>query len=234
MSLLSQAIPHDITSTRLLDAQVLTDVASVIGAHPVEVDVRASVGPNVVFDAEAGPIIVHRDAVIRPSCVLCGPCSIGPGSVVVDRAHIKANTVIGPVCKVGGEIGGTVFQGYANKAHEGHLGDSWVGKWANLGAGTTAATYSMQGSSTAILTRLMTGAVIGTGAMIACTKPPSPAVRRFAWLTDDDERTYRFDKFMEVVRAVMARRGKTPRPEYLAAIEALHRSWTSDEAARAG
>jgi UDP-N-acetylglucosamine diphosphorylase/glucosamine-1-phosphate N-acetyltransferase len=226
------------------------------------VDIRASVGPNVVFDAEAGPIIVHRDAVIRPNCVLCGPCSIGPGSVVVDRAHIRANTVIGPVCRVGGEVGGTIFQGYANKSHEGHLGDSWVGKWANLGAGTTnsnllntygevavrlepGGSFHRTGQTflgaiigdhvkTAILTRLMTGVVLGTGAMIASSKPPPPAVRRFAWLTDDGERTYRFDKFIEVARAVMARRGKTPRPEYLAAIEALYRSWTSDEATRAG
>ena len=92
---------------------------------------------RLVLDAERGPIRIDRGAVIRPGAVICGPCSIGREAVVVDRALIKPDTVIGPVCKVGGEVGGTIFQGYSNKSHEGHLGDSWEGKWVNFGAGTS-------------------------------------------------------------------------------------------------
>jgi UDP-N-acetylglucosamine diphosphorylase/glucosamine-1-phosphate N-acetyltransferase len=251
IGLLAETVPHDVLSTRLLDVRVLTGVADVVGEAPVEVHASAAVGPNVVFDAEQGPIIVHEGAVIRPGCVICGPCSIGGGAVIVDRALIKPNTVIGPRCKIGGEVGGTVFQGYANKSHDGHLGDSWVGKWANLGAGTTNSnllnTYgevSMRAEAdgprrrtglqflgavigdhvkTAIGTRIMTGAVLGTGAMIATTAAAPDTVRRFAWLTDDGERTYRLDKFLGVMNAVMMRRDKTPAPEYVAAVEALYR-----------
>ena len=43
---------------------------------------------------------------------------------------------IGPVCRVGGEVAETVFQGYANKQHDGFLGHSFVGEWVNLGANT--------------------------------------------------------------------------------------------------
>ena len=183
--------------------------------------------------------------------MICGPCSVGAGATVLDRALIRPNTVIGPRCKVGGEVGSTIFQGYANKAHDGYLGDSWVGKWANLGAGTVGSnllnTYGevtmrteVDGPrhrtglrflgaiigdhvKTAISTRIMTGSVLGTGAMVATSAPPPDTVRRFAWLTDDGERSYRLGKFLEVMNAVMARRDRIPSRAYAAAVEALHR-----------
>jgi UDP-N-acetylglucosamine diphosphorylase/glucosamine-1-phosphate N-acetyltransferase len=249
---LKETIPRDILTVRLLDARLPGDGVTVMGQHPVEVHKTATIGPNVVFDAQQGPIIVHEQAVIRPGCVLCGPCSIGAGSTIVDRALIKVNTVIGPVCKVGGEVGATIFQGCANKSHDGHLGDSWIGKWVNLGAGTTNSnllnTYgevSMRiepdGSrhrtgltflgaiigdhvKTAINTSLMTGTCLGTGAMIARSTPPPTSVRRFAWLTDDGERVYQFEKFLKMMQAMMARREQKPSGEYLALIGDLHES----------
>jgi hypothetical protein len=154
------------------------------------------------------------------------------------------------MCKVGGEIGSTVFQGYANKSHEGHLGDSWVGKWVNLGAGTTNSnllnTYgevtvrlapdgprhrtgmtflgAMLGDhvKTAIGTRLMTGSIVGTGAMIATSTPPPTTVPPFAWLTDEGRRTYRLEKFLDVARTVMGRRERRMTPEYANAVTAFY------------
>ncbi|MFT3685650.1 MAG: hypothetical protein QM783_12110 [Phycisphaerales bacterium] len=66
-----------------------------------------------------------------------GPAYIGSHSTVIERTLVKAHSSIGPWCKVAGEVGGVVFQGFANKAHDGHLGDAFVGEWSNLGAGTT-------------------------------------------------------------------------------------------------
>ena len=40
-------------------------------------------------------------------------------------------------CVLGGEIKNSVIFGYSNKAHDGYLGDSIIGEWCNLGAGTT-------------------------------------------------------------------------------------------------
>ena len=88
---------------------------------------------------------------------------------------------------IGGEVSHTVFMSYSNKAHEGFVGHSYVGKWVNLGSGTTTSnlknTYgeirarigdrevstgrqflgSVIGdhSKTGILTRLSTGAYVG-------------------------------------------------------------------------
>lgn len=250
LALAWKTIPHDILATRMLDATVPGPDVAIMGDHPVEVHESARICPHVVLDATAGPIMVQERATIRPGAVLCGPCSVGRDSTVIDRALIKANTVIGPHCKVGGEVGATIFQGYSNKAHDGHLGDSWIGKWVNFGAGTTNSnllnTYGdvpmrLEASGPrqrtgmtflgcvvgdhakfAINTRIMTGTVIGTGAMIATTAPPPATVKRFAWLTDDGERTYRVEKFIEVMRAVMARRKKEPSQAYLDALREVY------------
>lgn len=211
----------------------------------------ARVYPSVVLDTEPGPIVIDDHAVVRPGAIITGPAYIGPHSTVLDRAVIRPNTAIGPYCKVAGEVSGTIFQGYANKAHDGFLGDSYVGEWANLGAGTTNSnllnTYgevpvrsrpdgpmertgeTFMGciigdhAKFAICTRIMTGAVIHTGAMYAATAPVSGCIHPFAWITDEGKRTYRLDKFTEVARTVMARRNVTPSAAYLARLAELHR-----------
>ncbi|MBL0928142.1 MAG: hypothetical protein IBJ11_10910 [Phycisphaerales bacterium] len=223
---------------------------TVIGPHPVRIDPGAKVLPTVVLDASGGPIVIEAGATVRPLAVIVGPAFVGAGSTVIDRTLLKAHTAIGPVCKVAGEVGGTIFQGLANKAHDGHLGDSWVGEWANLGAGTTNSnllnTYgevtavATPGGSRertalqylgaiigdhakfAICTRLMTGCVVGTGAMLAATAPVSGCVAAFSWVTDERKQAYRLDRFTEVMTTVMARRGKAASPAYLARLAAVH------------
>ncbi|MBL9118369.1 MAG: hypothetical protein JNL80_00470 [Phycisphaerae bacterium] len=230
-----------------------------MGEHLVLIHRSATIAPYVVFDTTAGPIHVGPKAVIRPFAVLCGPCSIGAGTTVSDRSLIKPNTACGPQCRLGGEIGGTSIIGYSNKTHDGHLGDSILGEWVNLGAGTDNSnllnTYgevpirlepegprqrsgriflgSVIGDHVkcAIGTRLMTGTVIGTGAMIAGSTPPPSTVRRFAWITDGGERRFALGKFIEVMRAVMKRRSLEPGPAYLAEIEAVHRTSGDDDGA---
>lgn len=252
---LGETLTHDIKCTRILDAKVLGDEVSVMGYEPVEVHETAMLGPNIVFDATRGPIKIHEHAVIRPGAVISGPCSIGRDSVVIDNAIIKPNTSIGPQCKVGGEVGATIFQGASNKSHDGHLGDSWIGKWVNFGAGTTNSNLlNTYGEVTmrlvandrrhrtgrqfmgaivgdhvklAINTRLMTGTTIGTGSMIATTIPPPSLVEPFTWLTDEGSRRYRFNKFAEVMRTVMARRERKPGDAYVKRLEELHGQATS-------
>ncbi len=224
--------------------------ALVIGGHAVTLRPGARAYPGAILDAESGPIILDEHAVVRPGAVVIGPAYIGPHSTVLERATIRANTAIGPWCKVNGEVGGVIFQGYANKAHDGYLGDSWVGEWVNLGAGTTGSnllnTYSeiiaracpetrhehtgetFLGSiigdhvKTAICTRLMTGSVIHTGCMIATTAPASGCIPRFTWATDRGSQLYRLDKFTDVMRAAMTRRKVDPSAPYLARLEQLH------------
>lgn len=235
----------------LASQEIPPGVTIVTGNRGVSIHPSARVSPSVVLDPEPGPIVIDDHAVIRPGAIITGPAYIGPHSTILDRAVIRPNTVIGPHCKVAGEVSGTIFQGYANKAHDGFLGDSYVGEWANLGAGTTNSnllnTYgevpvrSQPGgpmertgetfmgciigdhAKFAICTRIMTGAVIHTGAMYAATAPVTGCIPPFAWITDEGKRTYRLDKFLDVARTVMARRKITPSDAYLARLAELHR-----------
>ncbi len=221
-----------------------------IGDMGLRIARSATVYPSSVLDTEAGPIIIDEFAVIRPGAILMGPCYVGPHSTILERATIRPQTAIGPWCKVNGEVGGTIFQGYSNKAHDGYLGDSWVGEWVNLGAGTTnsnllntygeviarataAGPNERTGEQflgavigdhvkTAICTRIMTGSVLHTGGMFATTAPVSGTTPPFGWFTDAGTRSYRLDKFTDVARAAMARRKVTPDAAYLDRLRALH------------
>jgi UDP-N-acetylglucosamine diphosphorylase / glucose-1-phosphate thymidylyltransferase / UDP-N-acetylgalactosamine diphosphorylase / glucosamine-1-phosphate N-acetyltransferase / galactosamine-1-phosphate N-acetyltransferase len=210
----------------------------------------AKVHPSAVLDNEAGHIHIGENAIIRPGAVLIGPCAIGAGSTVLERTTIRPHTVIGPSCKVAGEISGVIFQGLANKAHDGFLGDSYIGEWVNLGAGTTnsnllntygeviavatpGGSYERTGEQflgaiigdhvkTAICTRIMTGAVIHTGAMLAQSAPVTGCIAPFAWRTDEGEKRYRLSKLFEVVGAAMGRRGAAPSDAHLNRLGSLH------------
>jgi len=214
------------------------------------IDPKATVLPGVVLDASGGPIVISMDATIRPGAVLIGPVCIGPKCTVNENAVIRPHTAIGSVCKVGGEIGGCVFQGYSNKGHDGYLGDSWVGEWVNLGAATVCSnllnTYGEIPSiaepggrrektgqtflgpvigdhtKTAIGTRLMTGSVIGTGTMWAASRSLNGNVAPFTWATDTGEKLHSLSRFEETMHAMMGRRKIEPGPAYIERVRALH------------
>jgi hypothetical protein len=53
-------------------------------------------------------------------------------------ARLRGGTTLGLCCRVGGEVEGSIVQGYSNKYHDGFLGHSYVGSWVNFGAGSQA------------------------------------------------------------------------------------------------
>ncbi len=235
---------------RRIEASLPPPGVTLIGDHRFSLARHATVLPGVVIDLGAGPVLIDEHATVRPGAILIGPCYVGPHATVLERATIRPGTAIGPWCKVNGEVGGTIFQGMSNKAHDGYLGDSWVGEWVNLGAGTTnsnllntygevvavaqpGSSYERTGETflgatigdhckTAICTRMMTGCVLHTGSMFATTTPVSGCVGRFTWATDAGTRAYRLDKFLEVLRAAMARRKAEPTAAYLKRLAELH------------
>lgn len=89
------------------------------------------------LNAEDGPIYIGKDAIIMEGTCIRGPVAICEGAVVKMATKIYGATTVGPYCTVGGEIKNSVLFGYSNKAHDGYLGDSVLGEWCNLGAGTT-------------------------------------------------------------------------------------------------
>ena len=92
--------------------------------------------PNVFFNDDNGPIIIEEDVVIMEGAMIKGPVHICSGSTIKMGAKIYGPTLIGPQCKIGGEVSNCLFLGYSNKAHDGFLGHSIIGEWCNIGAGT--------------------------------------------------------------------------------------------------
>jgi UDP-N-acetylglucosamine diphosphorylase/glucosamine-1-phosphate N-acetyltransferase len=210
-----------------------TPELAVTGKGDVFVEEGAEIGPNVVFDASAGPILVRRGAAVSPFTLLVGPAYVGPGAQILgDRI---ATCSIGDVSKVRGEISNTVLVGQSNKSHAGFVGHSYLGRWVNLGAMTTTSnlknTYGevqmwtpsgvrssgqqMLGTlfgdhaKTGIGTMLSTGTVIGAGANIYGARMPPKAVPPFAWGECEPYDTFDLARFLEIAERVMARRHET-------------------------
>lgn len=89
------------------------------------------------INAAAGPVYIGKNAELMEGCMIRGPFSIGEGSVLKMGTKAYGATTIGPYCIAGGEIKNSIMMGYSNKAHDGYLGDSVLGEWCNLGAGTS-------------------------------------------------------------------------------------------------
>lgn len=174
------------------------------------------------LNASTGPIYIASGAEIQE-----GSCIRGP-FVLLMEACVKMNTVvygattIGPKSIIGGEVKNSILFGNSNKAHHGYLGDSVIGEWCNLGAGTsnsnvknTAAKISVWDEAantkryvgnkmgvcmgdyvkTAINTSITTGATIGVGANVFCSGLTPNIVPHFSW--GIDKSTYQIDKLIE-------------------------------------
>ena len=96
----------------------------------------AKIYPFVLLDATEGPIYIDEEVSIQSHTSVEGPAYIGRATRIVG-AKIRPACSIGPLCRIGGEVEGSIIHGYSNKYHLGFLGHSYVGEWVNVGALTT-------------------------------------------------------------------------------------------------
>lgn len=214
-----------------LDVTVPAEVTK-LGSHALHVERGATIEPHVVVDASAGSVLVRRGAVIQSFTRLVGPCVIGEDAIV-SGGRIAASS-IGERSRVAGEVSTTIFIGHANKAHDGFIGHSVLGRWVNLGASTVNSnlkntygnvslwtprgvedtglqflgTFFGDHAKTAIGTRLNTGTVVGAGANVFGGSLPGKHVVPFAWGTEG-ARHWKLDAFLVTAERVMRRREVT-------------------------
>ncbi len=217
--------PVSLSSLRRKGVQVL-------GAE-VFVEFGTTIKPGTVLDAEEGPIYLGRDVRVFPQATIMGPASVGDRSWVKVNAQIYPKTTVGPVCKVGGEVESSIIHGYSNKQHHGFIGHSYIGAWANLGAGTTnsdlKSNYGLvrvmtasgavetgeqfvglmlgDHSKTAINSMFNTGTIVGVCSNIFGFGFPPKYVPSFSWgAAGETLTTFGIDRAIEMARRVMARR----------------------------
>ena len=222
---------------------------TLFGAHPIYVEQGAVVEPGVTFLTGSGPIFLANGCHIMAGSLLRGPVAIGAGATVKMGAKLYENTSIGPVCKVGGEVSGSIFHSYSNKGHDGFVGDSLIGQWCNLGAdtntsnlknnyGTVKVTHPVTGektdsgkqflgtmmgdhTKTAINAMLNTGTVCGVSCNLLAGTVHPVALRSFRWVTDQENVEYRFEKAAETMKRVMARRNVDVTDAYLGMMRSI-------------
>ncbi len=194
-----------------------------------------TIDPGAVIDARDGAVVIEDGAKIGSQAVVQGPCYIGGNSLINPFAHLKNGTTIGNFCKIGGEVDGAIIDDFSNKQHYGFIGESYIGSWVNLGAGTTCSdlknNYSQVksfsfgqdkintkrqflGCVIGDYTKLGIGSMINTGAYIgtACclfgTKLIEGKIDDFRFGTVESVSLYEIDKFFASLKIMMARRGK--------------------------
>lgn len=110
--------------------------AELVNAGQMHIGPGTVIQPYAVLDASEGPIWIGPHCEIEPAAYLKGPVAVADHNRVRSHAQLRPGTSLGPHTKAGGEISHAIFAGYSNKAHGGFVGDSYVGAWVNLGAGT--------------------------------------------------------------------------------------------------
>lgn len=235
---------------QLIKANVETNAheeqVSKTGIHPFYVHPTARL-EHCFVNTDEGPVMIDEDACIMQGSMLRGPLYIGKRAVVKMGATLYAGTNIGNDCTVGGEIKNTILHAYSNKGHHGYLGDSYIGEWCNMGAGTSCSNlkntagelkaWNIDTSSfinvgkkagilmgdhvkTAINTSFNSGTVIGGFSNVFNPDALLPKyIAPFQW---GMEQQYDLDKLLEEVKRWMMMKGQKPTTAALESIKTYY------------
>ena len=188
-----------------------------------------------ILNASSGPIYIGANAEVMEGAMIRGAFALCEGAIVKMGAKIYGATTVGPHSRIGGEVNNSVLLGYANKGHDGYLGNSVIGEWCNLGADTNNSNlknnydhvrlwnyetedFSKTGlqfcglmmgdhSKCGINTMFNTGTVVGVSTNIYGAGFPRNFVPSYSWGGASGFTEYLPNKAFETARLVMSRRG---------------------------
>src|SRR5688572_8991643 len=186
---------------------------------------KGAVVENAILNASTGPIYIGKNATIMEGSMIRGPFAMGEGATVKLGAKVYGATSIGPYSTIGGEVKNSTLFGFSNKAHDGYLGDSVMGEWCNMGAGTTNSNLKntarevmvwtpkgqvsagikcgvMMGdySRTAVNTAINTGTVIGVCCNVFGQGLTPKYIPNFSWGSEGVNR-YKFENALKDIAA---------------------------------
>lgn len=206
---------------------------------------EGAVVEHCIINTDTGPVYLGKDSLVMEGSLIRGPFALCNNGVLKMGSKIYGSTTIGPGCIAGGEIKNSVLFGYSNKAHEGYLGDSVIGEWCNLGAGTSNSNVKNTGgaihyhlhpgtepiyagnkagllmgdySRSAINTSFNTGTVVGVCCNIFGNCIPPRHVKNFSW---GPER-YHYDKVLADINAWKKMKGHSLDDEEIKILKDLY------------
>jgi UDP-N-acetylglucosamine diphosphorylase / glucose-1-phosphate thymidylyltransferase / UDP-N-acetylgalactosamine diphosphorylase / glucosamine-1-phosphate N-acetyltransferase / galactosamine-1-phosphate N-acetyltransferase len=203
-----------------------------INENDIVIGSGVEVRSGTVLDASEGAIIIANNVHVESNAIICGPCSIGEGSIVRGGAKLGHGTTLGKMCRIGGEVEECIFAPYSNKQHEGFMGHSYTGSWVNIGAGSCTSdlknNYGLvkawsaghmretgrqflgatigDHAKIAIGSRLNAGTVIGFNANVISVGFPPKFVPSFSWRLEPEATRCELAAAVETAKIVMDRR----------------------------
>lgn len=87
---------------------------------------------------------IGQDTIIYPSTYIEGENKIGSSCKIGPMAHLRGGVEIGDYCKIGNfvEVKKAKIASHTNAGHLSYIGDSEIGSYVNIGAGTITANYN--------------------------------------------------------------------------------------------
>tara|TARA_B100002052_G_scaffold287895_1_gene303370 strand:- start:1076 stop:2269 length:1194 start_codon:yes stop_codon:yes gene_type:complete len=187
--------------------------------------------PGCILDSSKGPIVINKNTIIEAGAIIKGPVFIDNNSTIKSGSKLNGKIIIGPKCKIGGEISNTIFHGFSNKVHDGFVGNCYIGEWVNLGANTNNSNLKNNYSKvkfifsnkiietdklflgamigdytrTGISTMINTGSYFGLGANIFGSGFQKKYIPSFSWGKDE---VVDFNKFISTIKIIKKRRNE--------------------------
>lgn len=226
---------------------VISSTNTVVNAEQIFIEEGAEV-EYCHLNAAAGPIYIGKNALLMEGAMIRGPFAALDEAVVKMGSKIYGATSVGRKCTVGGEIKNTVFFDYANKAHDGYIGDAVIGSWCNIGAGASCSNVKntaseikiwnqplhkwiaagnkcgvMLGDYTrvSINSSLTTGMVSGICANIVSNRLSPKYIADFTWNAETGEK-YFLHKALQEIENWMQMKNKTLTNEDKSVVEYLY------------
>lgn len=210
--------------------------------------------PPVTVNTEKGPVIVESGAVVGPFTYIEGPAYIGPSTTVRAGTVIRRGTSVGELCRIGGEISESIVHGRSNKAHDGFLGDSYVGEWVNIAAGAITGNlrndygevklYTPKGpvstgetkvgsfigdhSRVSIGTMLNAGTIIGVATSVIAPEMAPKYIPSFTRYYKARLEDVAFEEALAAISRMMGRRGASLSEEEIGALRYIYEA-TAEE-----
>jgi UDP-N-acetylglucosamine diphosphorylase / glucose-1-phosphate thymidylyltransferase / UDP-N-acetylgalactosamine diphosphorylase / glucosamine-1-phosphate N-acetyltransferase / galactosamine-1-phosphate N-acetyltransferase len=225
-------------------SQPISDTNKIINAEQIFIAEGATI-EYAILNASTGPIYIDENATVQEGSMIRGSFYLGKNATVKMGAKIFEDTSIGHNCVIGGEIKNSVIFDSSNKAHDGYLGNSVIGSYCNIGAGTsnsnlknTAGNISIQlaaniptiyagikaglfmgdYSKAAINTSFNTGTVVGVSCNIFGQQNLPKFINNFTWGNVD----YNFDKAIQHINNWMALKNETLSKNQIEILEYLY------------
>lgn len=144
---------------------------------------------------EGTDILFEKGVVLEPGAMIKSPAIFGAETEIRQGAYVRGSVITGERCTIGHatEVKNSVFMNHTEAGHFAYIGDSILGSYVNLGAGTKLANLQLRKASEKINGRFPSitlslggerlktnlskiGAVIGDHCETGCNSVTSPGV----------------------------------------------------------